>query len=268
MRSITSALFAGLLLVASSAQAQWAKRPDPAVPRMPDGMPNLNAPARKASDGTIDLSGVWLVDADPTGKPEGVEDVVFPRYFVNVAADLKPEDVAMEPGAAGVFKQRLQGQGKDAPSARCMPAGVPRAGNVPLPFKIVQTPRLVLILHEEDTVFRQVFLDGRTPVADAQPRWMGYSVGRWDGDALVVETTGFNDRTWLDGMGHPHTDVLHVTERFRRRDVGHLDVQVTIDDAKTYKKPLAYTQHYTLVADDDLLEYFCSENEKDVEHIK
>ena len=137
-----------------------------------------------------------------------------------------------------------------------------------LPYKIVQTPSLVLVLYEENTVFRQIFLDGRKPVANPVPRWMGYSTGRWEGDELVVETVGVTDQSWLDGMGHPHTDRMRVTERFRRRAAGHLEIQTVIDDPGAYTQPFTYTVKATLVPEDDLLEYFCTENEKDAEHYR
>jgi hypothetical protein len=143
-------------------------------------------------------------------------------------------------------------------------AGVPGIGLIPVPFKIVQMPRLILILYEDNTTFRQIFLDGRRLAPDPEPRFMGYSTGRWDRDTLIVDTVGLNDRNWLDRMGHPHSDAVHVIERFRRRDAGHLEIEVTIDDPKAYTKPITYTQRQTLLPDEDLLEYFCSENEKDV----
>jgi hypothetical protein len=158
--------------------------------------------------------------------------------------------------------------GKEDPIARCKPTGVPAIGVVPIPYKIVQPPDLVVILYEENTVFRQIFLNSRKPVQDAQPRFMGYSTGKWDGDTLIVDTVGFNDGGWLDRLGHPHSDALHLTERFRRRDAGHLEVAVTIDDPKTYTRSITYTQKAMLVPDEDLLEYFCSENEKDVQHFR
>jgi hypothetical protein len=257
-----------LCVMATPVTAQWAKQPTPGIPRTTDGKASLTAPRPRTADGKTDLSGVWLPDRDPNGKPEGIENDVLPRYFVNITADLKPEEVTLEPSAAAVFKQRLQSQGKDDPTAHCQPTGVPAIGRVPLPYKIVQTPRLIVILYEENTVFRQIFLDGRKLPEDAEPRFMGYSIGKWDGDTLVVDTAGFNDRGWLDRMGHPHSEGLHVIERFRRRDAGHLDVEVTINDPKTYSKPITYTQRQTLVPDEDLLEYFCAENEKDVAHFK
>lgn len=255
-------------MLAAPTSAQWLKQPDSTVPRMQDGKANLSAATPKGGDGKPDLSGVWLPDPDPTGKPEGVENAISPRYFVNIAADLKPEEVPFQPWAQTLFNQRLQSQGKADPIAHCQPTGVPAIGRIPLPYKIVQTPRLILILYEENTVFRQIFLDGRRLPSEPEPRWMGYSTGKWDGDTLVVDTVGFNDRSWLDRMGHPHSEVLHLTERFRRRDAGHLDVEVNIDDPKAYTKPITYTQKQTLVPDEDLLEYFCSENEKDVERFR
>lgn len=263
---VTAAAFVVMFAVLS--YGQWAKTTDTSIPRTKDGQPNLSARAARTPDGKMDLSGVWLVDPDPTGKPQGVENAVFPRYFINLAADLKPEEVPIRPAAEALLKKRFASQGKELPGSYCKPTGVPMLNTVPLPFKIIQTPRLILILYEENTVFRQIFLDGRRPIKDAEPRFMGYSSGRWEGDVLVVETVGFNDQTWLDGMGHPHSEALRVIERFRRRDAGHLDIETTIDDPKMYTKPMTYTNPTTLVPGEDLLEYFCSDNEKDVPHYK
>jgi hypothetical protein len=270
MRSSTAAV-AIVLMCAAHASAQWAKSADRSIPRTSDGKPNLSAPAPKAPDGKPDLSGIWMPDADSSPPGPIVESSIglrVSKYFGNIAADLKPDEVILQPSADALFKKRLQSQGKDDPAAHCLPTGVPGIATVPLPHKIVQTPRLVLMLYEEDTVFRQVFLDGRLPVKDPLPRWMGYSSGKWDGNTLVVDTVGFDDRSWLDRMGHPHSDALHVIERIRRTDAGHLETQITIDDPKTYTKPITYTQKATLVPDEDLLEYFCSENEKDVQHFQ
>lgn len=274
MKSITATVAACVLMFAIQAAAQWAKKPDTSIPRTRDGKPNLSASAPKTQDGKIDLSGVWQPEGDPNAVPKGVETIESitgfapPRHFVDITADLKPEDVPFQPWAAALFQQRLQSQGKDDPIAHCQPTGVPAIGAVPVPYKIVQTPGLVVILYEEGTVFRQIFLDARRPIQDPQPRWMGYSNGKWEGDTLVVDTVGFIERSWLDRLGHPHSDALHVIERFRRRDVGHLEIEVTIDDPKAYTKPFTYTQKAILVPDDDLLEYFCSENEKDVQHFQ
>ena len=136
----------------------------------------------------------------------------------------------MEPWAAELFKKHVATNGALDPVARCQPAGEPSQPEIPLPYKIVQTPRLILVLYEENSIHRQIFLDGRKMVPEAEPRFSGYSTGRWEGDTLVVETAGFNDRTWLDRLGHPHSDAMRLTERFRRRDAGHLEVDVTITD--------------------------------------
>jgi len=268
MRSTIQAVVVVVIMFAGQASAQWAKHADKSIPRTPEGKPNLSAPAPKGSDGKVDLSGVWLPDADPDGSPQGVEHMVFPKHFVSITADMKPPDVPIQPWARDLLNQRLQNNGKDDPAAHCKPTGTPAVVSVPVPHKIVQTPQLILILYEEGTVFRQIFLDDRQTVQDPEPRWMGYSKGRWEGDTLVVDTTGFNDQSWLDRAGHPHTEALHVIERYRRRDFGHIDIEVTIDDPKAYTKPITYTQKTTLVPEEDLLEYFCSENEKDVQLFK
>jgi hypothetical protein len=257
-----------LLFFVSGTSAQWMKDPHSSLPRTPDGKADLSAPAPKTADGKADLSGTWLADPEPNGSRRNVENMNFSQYFINVAADLKPDEVPFQPWAKTLFMQRLQNEGKDSPGAHCKPTSVPLVNSVPVPFKIVQTSKLVLLMYEENTTFRQVFLDGRQPVKDAEPRWLGYSTGRWEGDTLVVDTVGFNDQSWLDAMGHPHSEHLRVTERFRRRDTGHLEIQVTINDPQAYTAPIIYTEKLTLLPDEDLLEYFCSENEKDVRSFK
>jgi hypothetical protein len=265
MRITAAAVAAISLALAMQAAAQWQKVPDKNVP-WAAGKPNLVAPAPRVDRRTPDLSGVWLPDPDPNGKPDGLEQLVFPRYFIDIAADYERGDVQLQPKADEIFQARLKSEGKDMPSAYCKPSGAPGLNSGPLPYKIVQTPKLVLILYEGDTDFRQIFLDTRKPVEDPQPRWMGYSTGRWDGDTLVVDTVGFNDGLWLDAIGHPNTTALHLIERFRRPDAGHLTIETTIDDPGAYAKPITYTQPLTLLPDSDLLEYYCTENEKDAQH--
>ncbi|HEX7080103.1 MAG TPA: hypothetical protein VF329_03725 [Gammaproteobacteria bacterium] len=265
---VAAAALAVAFAAASSAQAQWAKRVDASFPRTADGEPDLSAPAPKTADEKPDLSGVWIPDIDPTMNIVSVEHIPFPKYFISIAADMKPEDVPFQPWAADLFRQRTEGSPAEIPVAHCKPTGVPWINSVPLPYKIVQTPSLVLILYEENTVFRQIFLDGRRPVENPVPRWMGYSTGRWEGDTLVVETVGFNDRHWLDGMGHPNSSELRVIERFRRPNAGHLEIEITIDDPAAYTRPITYKPTLTLLPEDDLLEYFCTENEKSSEHYR
>jgi hypothetical protein len=251
------------LIVAAPAHAQWRSTPNGSFPRTSTGEPDLTAPA-PGGHHARDLSGVWLPDTEalPAGVQTVEGDQPFPRYMMSVTADMAPEDVPMQAQAAEIFRRRLAESSKISPMARCKPAGVPWINSMPLPYKIVQMPTLVLVLYEGDTVFRQIFLDGREPVEDAMPRWMGYSTGRWDGDVLVVDTVGLTDQSWLDAMGHPHSERLHVTERFRRRDAGHLEIEVTLDDPESYARPLSYTIKTTALPNDDLLEYFCTENEK------
>jgi len=271
MKSIVAAA-AVVFAFAAPAFAQWAKVSDPSLPRTRDGKPNLSARTPKAQDGKPDLSGIWTPELDPKALPPGATTVesitgfVPPKYFVDITAGMKPEDVSMTPWATALLNQRQAAGGKDSPAAHCEPPGVPAISAAPLPYKIVQTPKLILILYEGETVYRQIFLDSRRPIEDPQPRFMGYSTGKWEGDTLVVDTRGLTDQGWLDARGHPHSDGLHLIERFRRLDIGNLEIAVTIDDPKAYTKPLTYTLKAALVPDEDLLEYFCSENEKDAKH--
>ncbi len=231
--------------------AQWEVK-TPGVPRLPDGKPNLKAPAPKTADGKPDLSGIW--------EPNGI------KYLINIAADLKPEDIPFKPEAAALYKERVQTFGKDDPDARCLPSGMPRKDAITSPYKIIQLPGEIVFLYESRTTFRQVFTDGRPLPADPQPTWDGYSVGHWDGDTLVVETRGMNGLTWLDSNGHPLSDAMHLTEKFRRPDFGHMEIEITIDDPKNYTKPWTVKENPHLLVDTDLIEYICNENEKDLKH--
>ena len=246
----TAKVFLLGMLVACSVEAQWSYRA-PGIPRNGDGSPNLTAPAPKTAWGTVDLSGIWQTDA---------------KFNANLAADLPADAVPMLPWGLALYRERQDNRGKDDPEGYCKPPGVPRANGVPFPIKIVQTPGLVVILYETRTTFRQVFLDSHAVVKDPQPTWMGYSTGKWDGDVLVVETSGFNEETWLDDAGHPHSDQMRVTERFRRADFGHMFVEITIDDPKAYSRPWTVTEEFRLAADDELLEYVCNENNVDAPH--
>jgi hypothetical protein len=241
-------------LSAFPAAAQWFNIPTPNAPRTAGGKVNLTAPAPRTADGKPDLSGIWH-------QPDGV------KYTVNLAADLKPGDVPMQPWAAEVYKHRQDTLSKEDPVGTCHLPGVPQMEAVPYPYKIFQHPNQLVILYEAFATFRQIFTDGRPIPKDPQPTWMGYSVGHWDGDTLVVDVAGFNDQTWLDTGGHPHTDALHVTERFRRRDYGHMNLQITIDDPKAYTKPWTVSYELALLPDTELLEYLCTENNKDVQHL-
>ena len=244
--------------------AQWLNEPTRGIPRTADGKPNLTAPAPRTADGRIDLSGIWQPMPDPRGRPGGVEGAVGPRYLIDVTVDYPPSEVPFQPWARDLYKSRNDNLRRDNPLIRCLPAGVPRLNAYTHPYKMVQTRDLVVVLYESMTTFRQIFVDGRQLPKDPEPAWMGYSVGRWDADVLVVESSGFNDQTWLDGAGHPHSDAMHLTERFVRRDFGHMDIEITIDDPKAYTKPLRYTQPQLLQADTELIEYVCGENSRTI----
>ena len=230
---------------------QWISLSLPNTPRTPDGKPNLSAPSPKASNGKPDFSGIWRVAAS--------------KYLFNITVDMG--EAPFQPWAAELFKRRSDALGKDRPSERCIPHGIPDGMLVPnSPFKIVQTSGEMVILYEEFNHFRQIFTDGRGFPPETSPSWFGYSIGRWDGDTFVAETTGFNDQSWFDDPGHPHSDALRVTERFRRPDFGHMTVEVTIDDPKAYTKPWSVNIPFNLLPDTELIESIC-ENERDHAHI-
>jgi hypothetical protein len=245
------AVFLGIAIIlatAGSASAQWITIPWQGIPRTADGKPDMMAPAPKNAQGKPALGGIWRA-ADG-------------RYLANILADEEPNP-PFQPWAAELFKERVANFGKDRPSGRCLPHAVPdnmmvRSG----PFKIFETPGVTVILFEEFNHWRQIFTDGRMHPPVVQPSWFGYSVGKWDGDTFVVETIGFHDRSWLDNPGHPHSDAMRVTERFRRRDFGHMDITITIDDPKAYTRPWSANAKFELVPDAELLESVC-ENEKD-----
>ena len=243
-------LIAGIVfsLIASSSAAQWLQLPTPGIPRTPDGKPNLTAPAPRTRDGKPDLSGMWEREGD--------------HYYNNAGADLKPADV--KPWAQALYQRRLA-DSTDSMEAQCLPLG-PAALTTSDPVKFIQTPSLIVILFE-DLTYRQIHMDGRKLPKNPNPSWMGYSVGRWDGDTLVVETSGFTERVWLDYDGHPHTDALRLTERYRRRDFGHLDVKVTFDDPGAYAMPWTVSVPMELLPDTELLEFVCRENEKSLARI-
>ena len=264
LRSVLGAIFPVALFLASlsPAGAQWLGHKDPAAPRTANGNPNLVAPAPKTPDGRPDLSGIWEREAAPNApksNPAGLPGSLL--YFMPKGAE-----IPMRPAAEQLFKQRAASLGAGRPTQRCLPHGIPDAMLYGGPLQIVQNPRMTLILYEEFNHFRQIFADGRALPVDPQPTWLGYSTGKWEGDAFVVESSGFNDQTWLDDTGHPHTDALRTTERFRRRDFGHLELTVTIDDPKAYTKPWSVSIPHKLLPDTDLIESIC-ENEKDNVHM-
>jgi len=254
-----------ITVFAFGASAQWLNYKTPGIPRLPDGKPNLVAPAPRLPDGKPDLSGVWAADcAIYDGNPCFVRSLFF-----NLARDLKPDDVQMTPWAAAVSAQREKRQHVDDPYGFCMPPGVPRIDFGGGPFRILQTPTETAFLYETlvGMLFRQVFTDGRpTPQTD-NPTWLGYSTGRWDHDTFVVDSTGFRDGGWIDtAKAHPNSDALHVIERLHRTDFGHIDFAITIDDPKAYVKPWTVNTQLILHPDTELIEAFCDDHDKTIQH--
>jgi len=239
-----------MLFAATTAEAQWLNYPTAGIPRRSDGKPDTNAPTPRTADGKPDLSGIWRT---PTQK-----------YLENLAAD--GVEVLMHPWAEQLYKQRLANEGRDRPSAACLPHSVTDFDAHFTPKKVLQLPGLVVMLFESYRSYRQIHTDGRPLPVDPQPAWLGYSVGRWEGDTFVVESNGLSAVTWLDDGGHPHGDGLLVTERYRRVDFGHLETAMTIDDPEYYTRPWTVTVRKQLLPDGELIEWMC-ENEKDLTHM-
>lgn len=239
---------------ATTAEAQWEPFPWKNVPRLADGSVDMDAPARRTADGHPDLSGFWM-------------PVQAVKHLLDLSADLPPGSVPLRPWAQEVYQERIENNGKDHPGVRCWPSGIPEKNNIPDGLKIVQTPDLMIVLHESRTIYRQIFTDGRPLPRDAQPTWMGYSVGHWEGDTFIVETIGQNGKTWLDMRGLLATEELRVVERFTRPSIGRINIDVTIDDPKAYTKPWDVTLSWRLVPDTDLIESICEENNRDLPHM-
>jgi hypothetical protein len=237
---------AGLIILSALAPAQWLDYPTPGIPRTADGKPNFTAPAPRTADGKPDLSGLWRVKQANAGETDKAMHSVKPQ-----------------PWAQELSKKRIEDLRREDMSVLCLPFG-PRADNDV--GKIIQTPGLLMMAYG-DLTYRMIFMDGRPLPQDPNPTWMGYSVGHWDGDTLVIESAGYNDRTWLDGDGHPHTEALRVTERLRRTDFGHLELERTLVDPKALAQPWVIPMKFEFDADTEMLEYVCAENERDRSHL-
>lgn len=259
------AVAVGTLVHAHVVDAQWLNYPSSGIPRLPDGKPNLSAATPRTPDGRPDLSGIWAAECAIYGR-----DSCFTRsLFFDLAKDLSAADVQMTPWAQGIQVQRESRDHVDDPYGYCLPPGTPRITFGGGPFKILHAGQVTVLLYETlaGMTFRQVFTDGRSLPDVNEPTWLGYSIGRWDGDVFVVETTGFRDGGWLDTRkGRPHSDALRVTERFRRTDFGHMQLTITIDDAKAFMKPWTVQAPLTLMPDTDLVEAFCDSHDKTMEH--
>jgi hypothetical protein len=250
-----------------SLSAQWLHYPTPGVPKNPDGSTNLNAPAPRTADGKPDLSGTWELEKNQPCPPGGCLDMEVSREFVNMGWNF-PGGLPYRPWAADLRKARMAENGKDDPASNCRPAGIVKLTINPLFRKFLQVPGLLVILNERDTAYRQIFTDGRSLPVDPTPTPNGYSVGKWDGDTLVVETNGLSDGQWLDRSGSPLTDASKITERFRRVNYGKMEIEITVDDLKAYTKPWTVKVNQLIALNTELMDYFCMENEQDIPHAK
>jgi hypothetical protein len=269
--------------------AQWPNYPTAKVPRTADGKPDLNAPTPRTSDGKPDLTGVWDTiyragigarpgqgeprdpnappPPPPPQPPPGPPGSPPPATFFNIVAGFK-EGLPLKPWAAELLKQRTATNSKDNPDAHCLPMGLMQLHEHPQPRKIVQTPSVTVIMYEGNSGLRQIFTDGRPlPAKDVEPWWYGYSIGHWDGDTLVVETTGFRDDVWLDVNGSPMTNAGKLTEKYRRMNYGNLEIEITVDDPSAYTKPFTVKVYQKIMLDTDLIEFICSENERSDAHM-
>ena len=287
------ALFTVFCALAGALSAQWPNYPTPAVPKGPDGKPDLNGPVPRTADGHPDLSGIWMIAGRPRPTPtDGSIPGQLPLsppppppatpstpgarpappafgggQFFNIGSTLK-DGLPFTPWAKELRARRKGENNKDNPDAHCLPLGLMQLHLHPQPRKIIQLPKLIVILYEAQAGVRQVFMDGRTlPNSDAQPWWYGYSIGHWDGDTLVVETNGFRDDVWLDVEGSPLTNTGKMTERFRRVNYGNLEIEVTVEDPKAYTKPWTVMIKQRVMLDTDLIEFICNENEKSDAHL-
>jgi len=258
----TRVLILALVLSPLAADAQWLTYPTAGVPRLADGAPNLAAPAPRAADGRPDLSGLW------TNETKRAANANFPGCdavsdeFINIASKLTG-GLPYQSWARDLVKMRQSEQRVNDPMSHCIPIGPVRLHTWNGPRKLVQTPGLLIVMNEPDTSFRQIFTDGRPLPKDPKPAWNGYSSGRWEGDTLVIQTIGLRDGTWLDATGNPVTDAARITEHFRRRDFGHLQIEITVEDPKAYIQAFTFTLNQVIKLDTDLLDYVCRDNERD-----
>ena len=272
MRIGVTGVFAICSVISPSLAAQWPSNAPAGAPRTPDGKTKLDAPAPRTADGKPDLSGVWESVRTGTGQQIlGADVPALSRtsQFWNIGAGLEG-DLPLQAWARDLRDTRIADLSKDNPDAHCLPIGFTQLHNHPQPRKIIQTPSLIVFLYEANGGVRQIFMDGRSlPGNDPQPWWYGYSIGKWDGDTLVVETTGFRDGGWLDVNGAPLTDAAKMTERFRRVNYGNMEIEVTVDDPKAYTRPwTAVKMRHRLLSDDELIEFVCGENEKSSQHFQ
>ena len=260
---VVTAIALASLATSAPLGVQWLNYPTAGVPRLPDGSPNLEAPTPRTVDGKPDLSGMWAPENNRPCPPQGCPDMEVPLEFLNIGWSLK-DGPPYQPWAREIRKTRTEQNGKDDPVSRCLPGGIVKLHTTPLFRKIVQAPGLLITLNEMDATYRQIFTDGRPLPPVDMPSWKGYSSGKWEGDTLVVETTGFPDGMWLDRNGSPMTDAAKITERFRRVNFGRMEIEITVNDPKAYTTAWTIKLNHNIVLDTELIDYLCVENEKDL----
>ena len=254
-----------ILAVPSLGFAQWLHYPTADVPRTSDGKPDLTASTPRLPDGKPDLSGLWHTSRkNPCNPASFIEcglEIGGSPLALDLGTDL-PGGLPYQPVAAALTKQRAASNSKDDPHVRCLPDNPPRPWAMPHMTKAIHTPKLLVLLYEVNAMYRQIFIDGRPLPDDPTPGWNGYSTAKWEGDTLVVETAGFRDDMWIDMQGSPISNAAKMTERLRRPDYGTLEVELTLDDPKTYTRPWTVKFTQALQLDTELIDEFCLENEK------
>jgi hypothetical protein len=268
-RSILLVILAGAL-ASSPLAAQWIRYPQAGAPRKADGSVDMSAPAPRAADGKPDFSGIWTSDeVDPRrpNVPPNPRDATTSRRMINIGVEL-PGGLPYQPWLAMLVKERWAKNAVDDPHVRCFPDNFLRAYGTPHLLKFVQTPNLLVVLNEWNAGYRQIHTDARPLPEDPNPQLMGYSSAKWDGDTLVVDSNGIRDDTWIDWQGSVLTEMAKVREEFRRIDFGHMEIRVTVDDQKAYTKPWTVTIKERLIADAELIDEICLENERSLKHMK
>ena len=262
-----------ILAVPALSFGQWLKYPTDGVPKNADGTPNRNAPTPRLPNGKPDFSGLWHA-TNPArcggGGSQFIEcgnEIGGSPLGGNLGRNL-PEGLPYQPHAAKLAKERRADDSRDDPHVRCLPDNPPRAWTLPHLTKIMQTPKQLALLYEVNAMYRQIFTDGRPFPEDPTPTWNGYSVGAWEGDALVVRTQGFRDDLWIDTGGSPMSDIAKMTERITRPNYGTLNIELTIDDPKNYTKPFTISLSQHIELDTELVDEFCLENEKSYERMQ
>jgi len=272
---VTRALRSALLAVALGASpavvlAQWLDYRTPGIPRTESGAPDLKAPAPRTRDGKPDFSGMWFANVpakDYCKEKDCIQEERMAREQINLGIKLEGGLPYTDWSKEQMTKRRAHG-GRDDPHTYCMPPNFPRAWTLPQYIKVIQTPTEMVLLHEFNAAYREIFIDGRALPENPNPTWNGYSSAHWEGDTLVIETNGIRDDMWLDIQGSPVTESARVTERLKRVNFGIMQVEIAVNDPKAYTRPWSVTVEMAVQADTTMLEEICLDDEQDVKLYK